>query len=529
MTTAEPYAVLDELRSLAAEQGWAQVSEYVARAQTADRQILVACAPGVRAEPLAAWIRDRDANVTVRTAELGALAAEPDWALTADRIVIALRCGDLLMPATIASAVTVMGRPGGSYAIVLAEAERIQSESDLATAQRVVAGALHGPEGAARRAGRGLLFWSENARPGFLADRVDRDADQLARWLTVRSDQPDGLAMQRAVHALALAAEAEAAATSAVAAPSVGQAEAQARMLPALRASVTGLHRRVLDHLDAQGGSLIRELSASLDTMRHDLLRELDPSAAGRDPRSAESLVSRRISGWSEEAAQVITVRQAQSRQDAVGLLDVVDWALVNDVASDPDGARYPDPIVQSLTPVQPGVPRHRSGFGPLPSPPAPGTAWAPALRTAAVGGVVTAAALAALGVAVAPAIGAAAVGIAAAAVFGNWQNPAAAQRRANATVMDAALRDELSRLMSVLSAELETASAKLRATVDAEFSGLESRLAAADEQARRRPAGPMKRDPAVSGQLVRLRARIGTVMQAGVAAFPNDSARRRP
>jgi hypothetical protein len=527
MTTAEPHAVLDELRSLAAEQGWAQVSEYVARAQTADRQILVAWAPGVRAEPLAAWIRDRDANVTVRTAELDALAAEPDWPLTADRIVIALHCGDLLMPATIAGAVTVMGRPGGSYAIVLAEAERIQSESDLATAQRVVAGALHGPEGAARRAGRGLLFWSENSRPGFLAERVGQDADQLARWLTVRSDQPDGLAMQRAVHALVLAAEAEAAAASSVAAPSAGQAEAL--MLPALRASVTGLHRRVLDHLDAQDGSLIRELSASLDTMRHDLQRELDPSAAGRDPRSAESLVSRRMSGWSEEAAQVITVRQAQSRQDAVGLLDVVDWALVNDVASDPGGSRYPDPIVQSLISVQPGVPRHRSGFGPLPSPPAPGTAWAPALRTAAVGGVVTAAALAALGVAVAPAVGAAAIGIAAAAVFGNWQNPATAQRRAHAMAMDAALRDELSRLMSVLSAELEAASAKLRAAVDAEFSGLESRMAAADEQARRRPADPMERDPAVSRRLARLRARIGTVAQADAAALPHDSARRRP
>ena len=119
-------------------------------------------------------------------------------------------------------------------------------------------------------------------------------------------------------------------------------------MLSALRTSVVDLHARVLDHLDAQAVSVTRELTASVDTMRHDLLSEMDSPAGGRDPRSAELLVARRMSRWSEDAARVIAVRQAQSRQHAVRLLGVIDWELVNDVAPRSDGRRYPGPIVQS-------------------------------------------------------------------------------------------------------------------------------------------------------------------------------------
>ena len=212
MTMDESHAVLDELKSLAAEQGWTQVTGFVAQVETADRQILVAYAPGVDPEPLAAWLRSREAAATVRTAELDALAADPGPALAVDRVVIALRCGDLLMPATIAGAATVMGRPAGSHVIVLTGAERIQGETDLATVQRAVGGALLGPEGAARRAGRGLLLWSEFAVPGFLVGRVENDSASLSQWLATVPDRSAEMTMQRAARALALAGQAEAAA-----------------------------------------------------------------------------------------------------------------------------------------------------------------------------------------------------------------------------------------------------------------------------------------------------------------------------
>ncbi len=524
MTMDEPHAVLHELKSMAAEQGWTQVTGYLAQVATADRQVLIACAPGVYPEPLAAWLRSRDTAATVPIAQLDALAADPGPALAVDRVVIALRCGDLLMPATISGAATIMGRPAGSYAIVLTEAERIQSEPDLAAVQRAVGGALLGPEGAARRAGRGLLLWSEYAVPGFLAGRVENDSVSLSRWLATVPDQSAELTRQRAACALALAAEAEAAAS----APPAGQTETQIRMLPALRTSVAGLHARVLDHLDAQAVSLTRELTASLDTMRNDLLRETDSPAVGRDPHSLESLVARRMSRWSEDAARVIAARQAQSRQHAVELLGVIDWGLVNDVAPRSDRRRYPEPIVQSFTPDPPGVPPYRNGFALPPSGAVPGPAWAPALRTATVGGVVTAAALAVLGVAVAPAVGAAAVGVAAATVIGSRRGPAAARRRrTEEAAVDAAVRDELSRLMSVLSAELDAGTTKLRAAADTEFTDLERSLAAAEEQASRLQAAPVNRDPGVSGRLAQLRARLGpgAVSQADLSVLPTDLA----
>ena len=527
MTMDEPHAVLDELKSLAAEQGWTQVTGFVAQVETADRQILVAYAPGVDPEPLAAWLRRREAAVTVRTAALDGLAADPGPALAVDRIVIALRCGDLLMPATIAGAATVMGRPAGSYVIVLTGAERIQGEPDLATVQRAVGGALLGPEGAARRAGRGLLLWSEFAVPGFLVGRVENDSASLSQWLATVPDRSAEMTMQRAACALALAGQAEAAAGPSAAAQATGQAGMQIRMLPALRTSVADLHARVLDHLDAQAVSVTRELTASVDTMRHDLLREMDSPAGGRDPRSAELLVTRRMSRWSEDAAQVIAVRQAQTRRHAVQLLGVIDWALVNDIAPRSDGRRYPEPIVQSFTPDPPAAP-HRSGFALPASGAAPGPAWAPALRTATVGGVVTAAALAALGIAVAPAVGAAAVGIAAATMFGSRRGQVAArQRQAETTAIEAAVRDELSRLMSVLSAELDAGNTKLRAAADSEFTDLERSLAAAEQHAGQLQAGAVNRDPGVSERLAKLRARLGlgAVSQADRTVLPTDLA----
>ncbi len=526
MTVDESHAVLGELASLAAEQGWTQVTDYVAQLSSADRQVLIACAPGVRPEPLAAWLHSRSTASTVRTAELDTLAADPGPALAADRVVIALRCGDLLMPTTIAGAAAVMARPGGSYAIVLTEAERIQSESDLTAVLRAAGGALLGQEGAARRAGHGLLLWGENAVPGFLAARVGGDATSLAQWLEAVPEQSAGLTMQRAAHALELAAEAETADRSAAAAQSAAQPGVPSRTLSALRSSVVDLHVRVLDHLDAQAGSLTRELRASLDTMRHDLLHEIG-QPGGRDSQSAASLVTRRMSRWSEEAAQLIAARQARSGQDAAELVGIVDWALVNDVAARPDGRRYPDPIIESFTPGQPPLAPERSNFALPPSTPAPGPAWAPALRTATVGGVVTAAALTVLGVAVAPAVGAAAVGVAAATVIGSRRGSLAARSRTESAAIDSAVRDELSRLMSALSAELDAGTAKMRAATDAEFTDLERSLDAAQEQASQPQAGPASRDPAVAERLARLRGRLGlgAASRADPAVLPPDPA----
>ena len=525
MTIDEPRAVFDELKRMAAEQDWAQVTSYVAQLEASDRQILVAYAPEVPSASLAAWLQRRDVAATVTTAGLDTLAADPGPALAADRVVITLRCGDLLMPATIAGAAAVMERPAGSYAIVLTGAERIKDESDLAAVMRAAAGALLGQEAAAHRAGRGLLLWTEDVVPEFLARRVDENATSLAQWLMGSPVRPAELIAQRTAYALALATEAEEAGRTAATAQSAEHAGARGGQLAALRTAVTGLHARVLDHLEAAAASLTRELTASLDTMRYDLVSEIRSAARGQNPRAMESTITRRMTRWSEDTAQLIRLRQGQSRRHATELLDVIDWTLVNDIALPADGRRYPDPIVQSFTPGQPGVPPHRRGFTLPPSGPAPGPAWAPVLRTATVGGVVTATALTVLGVAVAPAVGAAAVGVAAAMAFGAMRNPGAERRRAEMTAIDKAIRDELSGLMAVLSAELQASSAKLRAATDAEFAALERSLATAEEQAGRLLDAPAAPDPGIADRLAKLRARLGgdDLTPADLAALPTD------
>jgi hypothetical protein len=526
MTIDEPRAVLDELKRMAAEQRWAQVTGYVAQVEASDRQVHVAYAPEVLPDALAAWLQRRDVAATVTSARLDTLAADPGPALAADRVVIALRCGDLLMPATIAGAAAVMERPAGSYAIVLTGAERIKGESDLAAVLRAAGGALLGQEGAAHRAGRGLLLWTEDAVPEFLARRIDENTTSLAQWLMGSQAPSAELIAQRTAHALALATDAEEAARTVATTRSAAQTGAQGRQLPALCAAVTSLHARVLDHLEAAAGSLTRELTASLDTMRHDLVSDIRSAARGQDRRVMESMITRRMTRWSEDTAQLIRVRQGQSRRHATELLDVIDWTLVNDIAPPADGRRYPDPIVQSFTPDRPGLPPHRNGFTLPPSGPPQGPAWAPVLRTATVGGVVTATALTVLGVALAPAVGAAAVGVAAATAFGAIRNPGAERRQAEMTAIDAAIRDELSGLMSVVSAELQASSGKLRAATDMEFTALERSLATAEEQADRLPDAPAAPDPAIAGRLARLRARLGgDPMSADLAALPTDHA----
>ena len=520
MTIDEPRAVLDELKKMAAEQGWVQVSDYVNQMEASDRQTLVAYAPEVPPDRLAAWIQHRDMAAMTTTAELDTLAEDPGPVLAADRVVIALRCGDLLMPDTIAGAATVMERPAGSYAIVLTGAERIKDESDLTAVMRAAGGALLGQEGAAYRAGRGMLLWTEDTVPAFLARRVDENMTSLAQWLAGALGQAAGLTGRRAAHALALAAEAEAAARRAASSRQAEQAGAHGRQLPGLRTAVTSLHARVLAHLDAATASLTRELTASLDTVRHDLLGDLRPGARGQDPRSTGARIARRMTRWSEDTAQLIRTRQDQSRRHAAGLFDVIDWTLVNDIAPPAGGGRYPDPIIRSFTPSAPGVRPHPGGFTLPPSGPPPGPAWVPVLRTATVGGVVTAAALAVLGVAVAPAVGAAAVGVAAATAFGAARHPGAERRRAEMTAIETAVRDELTELMSVLSAELQADAVKLRAAADAEFAALERSLAAAEEQAAQLQDTPAGLDPAVGGRLAQLRDRL-----AGLLTLPTDLA----
>ena len=267
------------------------------------------------------------------------------------------------MPATIAGAAAVMDHPPGSYAIVLTGAEpsrRIRSGSVM----RAAGGALLGQEGAAHRVGRGLLLWTEDAVPEFLARRIDENTTSLAQWLMGSPARFAQLVTQRTAHALAMANEAEEgparpprhgqqsrrvrkAASCPLCAPPWPSSRSRARSSgggsgqPHARAhSITGHH-------------------AARPGQRYPLgAPRPGPTRGGVNGHPAHDPVERRYGSADPGPA-------GQSRRHASELLDVIDWTLVNDVALPPDGQALPDPIVQSFIREQPGIP-HTGGRSPL-------------------------------------------------------------------------------------------------------------------------------------------------------------------
>jgi hypothetical protein len=222
-------AVLGGIRVLAAERDWAPVSAFLdALAPLGDRAILIAAAPGLDPAPLAAWLSAVDWRAHCHLASLTQLAEDPGPGLAANRVVLALKCGDLLMPSSVAGASTVLARPSCSYVVLLVGVEVIDTPADLAVVERAIWQALLGPDGedwaSQDLSAYGCLMWADPADPvdgdladpaaqadgdaavpGFLAERVARDRALALDWLLAEVRLLPPLQRARAVHALDLA------------------------------------------------------------------------------------------------------------------------------------------------------------------------------------------------------------------------------------------------------------------------------------------------------------------------------------
>ena len=211
--------VLGGIRALAAERNWAPVSAFLAAlAPPGDRVILIAAAPGLDPAPLAAWLSAADRGPRCRLASLTQLAEDPGPGLAANRVVLALKCGDLLMPSSVAGARTVLARPSCSYLVLLVGVEIIDTLADLAVVERAMWQVLSGPDGedwaGQDLSAYGCLMWADPADPvdGDLADpgRAGRPGPGRAR-LPGRAGGPGpgagpGLAAGRGVAAARAAA-----------------------------------------------------------------------------------------------------------------------------------------------------------------------------------------------------------------------------------------------------------------------------------------------------------------------------------
>lgn len=511
----ESEAVLDELGSLAVERGWTRVTDFIASMkQAGPSAVLVAAAPDVDADSLAMWFRSQLNSAPVMVMALDSMADDPGRALAGGRVVITLKAGELLSPADIAATEAILGRPDGSYAIVVTEAERITTEAELATVRRMVAGGVLNQSGTGR--GRGWMFWTEQSVPDFLAGPVREDRVALQRWVAAGLEGQAELAFQRASHALSLASDAEgtdASSQDASRGVAPAQTEMNTRRIPALREAVAKLHRRVIDYLDAQSAGLKRELTASLGTMRQDLLHDLD-SSRSRDPEAQTGLVREHISRWTEDASRLLMRREDETARGAADMLDVVDWSLVNEVARAFIPEPYPHPISTSLRSA-PVILTGGADFTP-PAEPSSGRGrgeWTPALRTAAVGGVVVAAAAAALyGIALVPVAGGAALGAAAGTLARVPVGPLARKRHSPDNGVVEAVTAKISSLHALLVGELDEQAATVRQATDAGFEDVERALVRAETTATGPEVVdelPLRQRTLHGDQLARLRTRL--------------------
>jgi hypothetical protein len=537
MTTSSITAVLERTRSLAAECGWAGVSDFLSGLPGGtDDHVLVLAAEGVRAGPLTDWIASEVRGGQVSTGPLEPVRDNPAVALAANRVVTVFQCGLLLNVAGLDAAAGIMPRPAASYAIVFVGAEAIRDLGELDLIERGIWQALAGEPGVRwdgqDLAERRCLLWSQAEAADALAGRVARDRRLLQDWLRSPVVPSEALAGERATYALLLAERENAAAAAEVRA---GDSPAHAARLQAVCDSVESLHQRLLRRLDDDAALVERRITSSLELLERDLVREIrtrleqrgnTPWRDGDVRREVQAVIREGINGWRAETAADMVRRARQTGEETSELLDGVDWDLVNDVSAAHDGASYPDVILQHIAvPAEVALTIDDPAAGPdLPARTAPG-GWAPTVRIVACG-----AALAAVAAIFTPlsAIPVAAVG-AAGAVGGGLVNRyagAASGRRAATAYGQAAVSQTITSVLATVRGQLRKATMPVRRAVAADFRAIEDTLHTAVLQQTAPAAAIPGRQPAEgkTGEEASDEARLAALRQLLVQARAESS-----
>jgi hypothetical protein len=519
-----PRAVLAEVAALAADHGWAAVTEFAAAVPAPDsRDVAILAAEGTVPGPLAALAAVQagavgggqespaDGSMATSAAVLEPLATQPWLALPPNRVLVVLRCGQLLAADTAAAAAAVLQRPAGTYRIALTGAEDLESAADLATVERGLWRVLLAPDGAAWHgqdiSAHGCLLWSDRDVAAPITGRVARDVASLRQWLAGPAAVPPDLDRDRAACAVSLATSAldEQQQAAAAAAPATATATADARRLADLASQVRGLHDRLLVRLTADAETTERQVLASLQVLEQDLV------AAGPAGRTLPPDHARRaVEQWAAETEQVVVQRYRSGADQARHLLDRVDWDLVNRVAPHPGGHRYPRVLVAPIAPSASGtLPPGAIAAGDAATAAGPETGSAPD-RGSVLGGVspgalvtagVGAAALGLLGLPLLPVAGAAALAVVGGSLYESRhrgdEERKRAQQLARATVPGA-----IANAVSLTRGALSDQASAVGAAVDAEFTTLERSLDQCAARARQDASGPEADACADGGQL---------------------------
>jgi hypothetical protein len=510
------HAVLARTDALAGDRGLGDARRFVAALPAGDdAAVLLLGAAGVDVDGLARWVAARAPDVPIRGGELESAGEET---LAANRVLVALRCGELLQLAVVEAAASVVSRPPGTFAVVLVGAEALRGAEELDLVRRGLWRVLLGDPGVEWNgqdlAGRGCLLWSHAAVAAELADRVAGDMRLLGEWVDGGPRSPGPLAELRARHALDLA-ERELAGRVPPPAPAAATVD-----MAALRTAVADLRDRLLERLDADLRVVALQIAASLEMLEQDLLAGVD-DRLGRDQLTGAALtatvsahMNEAVGSWRAGVARLVEDRLRRSGADAVDLLDRVDWDLVNAAA----GGGYPAAILRGLEPGDPVSPALPEALAGPPVPGRRGPAWLPIVRRAAYGGVAAAVGFVVLGPILLPA--AAVGGAVAAGALGAAGGAAADQRftesrdrRAAATYARAAIAATMGEFARTVRHQVRASIEPVRRGVDDEFARLDAALGAAPAAIVEAPTAGVEADAAL---LAGLRAELTAAIRGG-------------
>ncbi|GIH29430.1 hypothetical protein Aph01nite_77400 [Acrocarpospora phusangensis] len=338
----EHQRILADTAALARARGWATVTAFTGSLQDpADRTLTLYASAGTDSTPLRAWLESAGHPVTT-----GDLESAPT--LTANRVIVALQCGQLLTPEAVEAATAMLARPSPTVRVVMVGAEALAGPGDLQVVERSAWRLLVGDpdeEWAGQNlAERGCLLWSGTA----LTPRVERDRELLTAWANTPGEDLIGGA--RAAYALALAdrehADQQAAAST-----------REQRHLASTRTTVAEAGQRLLRRLDSDLLTYERQVAASLQMLEQDLVNGLEAYLSRHRQQLSDSgavaVVNRYyeqgVQRWRRTNAAAFSARVAQINSETADLLDDVDWDLVNRVAPHASGRTYPGVLADGV------------------------------------------------------------------------------------------------------------------------------------------------------------------------------------
>jgi hypothetical protein len=353
--------ILSDLEELGQRQGWPELAQRVesllAGSGTAPFAMLVV--PGdVNAEQFRSWVLESTSYRELPQTTFTNLAHDLP-ARVAPRL-LAFLPADRLIDAAEAEAVAQVffSRPEGTYAIVIPNVENLGTAEDLdlieRSAWRLLVKAPPSNRAHADLLAHHVYFWSFGESAEFVSARAQRDKQALAKWLRSPVDNFDALAVKEVQGLLEEADACLRRQRNASLANQANRTKALANVIETLDEFRTRVGRR----FDADAELLVGEIAGAMRDWGKELQAALHAEFAEQFLKSnvlrvdsAQEIVDHRLrqaaKEWCERIVLLIQSHQEDVKSGSEDLLDVVDWALVNEVASqNKQPQNYPETLL---------------------------------------------------------------------------------------------------------------------------------------------------------------------------------------